>query len=284
MNATNELIQSATEEVEPQQSVGAVAEASRSQAEIQAALLIAKANPRDQQAAIDSITASCQRLSLAAKSEYRYSRGGNDISGANVHLLKVIACAWGNIQHGFRILSQTSTRTQCEAFAWDMQTNVKELRPFTVRHVRETKSGEYPLTGDRDIYELVANYGSRRVRSCLEGIIPKDVVDDALATCRATINAKVKVTPELLKRMLEGLEPLGITKRHIELKIQRNLEAITPIQVMQLKEIKESIENGMGVVDDYFPVIAEEKPTEELPTGDGVVDEPQTFDKDGLPL
>ena len=103
MNDNNILAQAAvqTEMVIPEQpSVGALAESSRAQAEIQAALIYARANPRDMNLAVETIRASCQRPSLAENSSYEYSRGGTSISGPNIRLMEVIATSWGNLQFG----------------------------------------------------------------------------------------------------------------------------------------------------------------------------------------
>jgi hypothetical protein len=50
----------------------------RAVAEVQAAMMIAKANPRDPVAAMDRILNSCTRPTLANAAVYQYSRGGCD--------------------------------------------------------------------------------------------------------------------------------------------------------------------------------------------------------------
>ncbi len=69
-----------------------------------------------------------------------------------------------------------------EAFAWDVEeANTRQTKVFQVRHWRHTKQGGYKLTDPRDIYELVANNGARRLRACILGVIPGDVIDAAVA-------------------------------------------------------------------------------------------------------
>ena len=105
---TGELIQ-------PQQSL-AVTESSRTLAEVQASLTVAAARPRNTRAAIDRIMTACQRARLAEGATYEFSRGGSKVSGPSIRLLESIATNWGNIQFGFRELSQSHGESTVEAF------------------------------------------------------------------------------------------------------------------------------------------------------------------------
>jgi hypothetical protein len=51
------------------------------------------------------------------------------------------------------------------AYAWDLQTNTRQAKTFTVAHVRDTKQGRKDLTDARDVYEVVANSAARRLRA-----------------------------------------------------------------------------------------------------------------------
>ena len=70
------------------QPVGALAnaESQRSVAEVQARMIIARANPRDPRRAMDLILQDCTRPSLAKDALYLYSRGGSAISGPSIRL------------------------------------------------------------------------------------------------------------------------------------------------------------------------------------------------------
>lgn len=249
--------------VRPQQSVGMTQASQRVVAEAQAALTVAKASRRDEVDAIDRIKNTCQRLGVAEKAEYSFSRGGTSITGPTIKLLEVIAGAWGNIQSGFRELSRSNGESVVEAFAWDLETNHKKIMEFTVRHWRDTKSGGHAIKEERDIYELIANMAQRRVRKCLESIIPRDVVDDALAECHKTLKAKCELTPERTKAMAEKFKAeFGVTQEQIEKRILRHLGAITQAQFIDMGRIYNSLKDGMSKAADWFEVTEEEKPAE----------------------
>jgi hypothetical protein len=49
-----------------------------------------------------------------------------------------------------------------------LETGYYDERQFQVRHWRDRKQGGgYQLTDERDIYELIANFGQRRKRAVL---------------------------------------------------------------------------------------------------------------------
>lgn len=245
--------------VRPQgQIVGLAAEEKRAVAEIQSALTVAAARPRDQIACIDRIKTACERQGLAERSQYSFQRGGSEITGPTIDLLTVIANSWGNIWFGFRELLQSAGESTVEAFAWDLETNSKRTAVFTVPHKRATKIGTYALTDPRDIYELVANQAQRRVRACLEAVIPPDIVEDAVNHCNKTLNEKAKVTPESIAAMLTAYKVHGVGMEQIEKRLGRRLETMQPAQLVSLRRIYKSLADGMSKPSDWFEMPATE--------------------------
>ena len=139
----------------------------RAIAEVQAALVIAKQFPRNPIEAYDRVMNACQRPGLAQSAVYSYARGGTSVTGPSIRLAEMLAQNWGNIQYGIRELSSENGESTVEAFAWDVETNTRQTKVFQVPHIRYTRQGTKKLTDPRDIYELVANNGARRLRACI---------------------------------------------------------------------------------------------------------------------
>ena len=235
-------------------------ESERAIAETKSAILLAKNFPRDQRAAFERIISACQRESLANGAIYAYARAGTNISGPSIRLAEAIAQNWGNIQYGVRELERGANESLVEAFAWDCETNVRTNNIFTVKHLRNTKQGTKRLTDERDIYELVANNGARRLRACILSVIPGDVVDEAVKQCQKTITTHLSIDADAIKKLVTAFEELGVTKAQIEARIQRSVSAIEPAQFVKMREIYASIKDGMSAPADWFePVEVEEK-------------------------
>lgn len=221
-------------------------------AEVQAALMIARMNPRDPIVAMDRILNSCARQGLAESALYSYARGGSNITGPSIRLAEAMAQAWGNMQFGIRELEQRNGESTVQAFAWDVETNTRREVTFQVSHIRQTKTDRKLLTDPRDIYEMVANQGARRLRACILAVIPGDVTEAAVNQCEVTMKSKADTSPEAMLKMVEAFGAFGVTKDQLEKRIQRRLDAIQPAQVVNLKKIYASLRDGMSVAADWF--------------------------------
>jgi hypothetical protein len=225
---------------------------SREIAEIQAAMVIAKKFPRDPIAAMDRILNACTRPSLAESALYSYNRGGTEVTGPSIRLAEAIAQNWGNIQFGIRELEQTQSDSTVEAFAFDLETNTRQVKVFQVPHIRFTKAGKKKLDDPRDIYELVANQGARRLRACILGVIPGDVVEAARDQCEVTLQAHSEATPETIKKMVEAFATYKVTPEQIQKRLGRRLDSINAANIVQLKKIYQSLKDGMSKPEDWF--------------------------------
>ena len=230
----------------------AASDQARAIAEVQAALVIAQANPRNELRARDRLMQACSRVGLAQGALYDYPRGKEQVSGPSIRLAEAAARAWGNMTYGFREVARRTGESDCEAFAWDLETNTKAVRQFSVRHRRDTKQGGYDLKDERDIYEMIANYAQRRVRATIQEIIPGDIMEDAVAECQRTLSANVGDIKTATVNMLKVFEPLGVTKAHIEQRLGNRLDAVQPGQIMKLWRIYNSIKDGITGIADWF--------------------------------
>lgn len=230
----------------------------REASEIQAMVFMAKQFPRNQIQAADRILNACTRQTLADSAVYSYPRGGQNIEGPSIRLAEVLAQNWGNLDFGIRELSQENGVSTVEAYAWDLETNVRQAKVFQVAHKRMAKGGTKTLTDPRDIYEMVANQGSRRLRACILSIIPGDIVEAALAQCSVTQAASVGATPEEIKETIRKLTAtmgkFGITAENIQDRYQCRLEAIRPAQIVELRKIYTSLKDGMSKPSDWFAI------------------------------
>lgn len=238
-------------------SIQAQAVTSREVSEAQSAIIVAKRFPRNEIDVLDKVLNACQRQSLAESAIYSYSRGGTEISGPSIRLAETLIRIWGNAACGIRELENRAEESVLEAFAVDLETNVRQIKIFTVKNERTTKKGTYRLEDARDRYENLANFGARRLRSCILAIIPGDVIEAAVSQCEQTLKTKADTSPEALKKLVEAFEKFSITKEQIEKRIQRHLDTITPAQLVNLRKVYNSLKDGMSGPADWFEVVVE---------------------------
>jgi hypothetical protein len=228
-------------------------------AEVQAAVVMAKKFPRDQFTAFNKIQTACERKGLAESAVYAYPRGGQTVSGPSIRLAESMAQLWGNLDYGIRELSRTADKSVAEAYAWDLETNVRSTRIFEIPHERHTRSGSYKLTDPRDIYENVANQGSRRVRACILQIIPGDVTEAAVAKCKKTVTSGTEPIVDRIRKMLAGFEKQGVKQAHVEKRLGHAIDITTSDELFELVTVFNAIKDG-GKRSDFFE-IADTEPT-----------------------
>lgn len=241
---------------------------SRQTQEVQAAMVIAKRFPRNETQSYNRIMRACQRKKLAETAMYEYPRGGTKVTGPSIRLAEAMAQNWGNIDFGIVELEQKAGESQVMAYAWDLETNTRQTKIFSVPHIRSTKKGNIPLTDPRDIYELVANQGARRLRACILGVIPGDVVDAALEECNKTLTRNTKEPLiDLIRDMAHIFEKdFSVPIEAIEKFIGCKSEAFTMNDLVRLKKVHRSLSDGMAKREDYFDLAlpAEEKAEAEV--------------------
>jgi hypothetical protein len=228
-------------------------ESARVVQEVQGAIVIARKFPRDQKEARERILQECRRPALADAAIYAYPRGGQTVSGPSIRMAEAIGQNWGNFQFGVRELSQGNGMSTAQAYAWDVERNVRAEKTFQVPHTRYVKEkGNVRLTDPRDIYEIVANQGARRVRACILSLIPGDLVDAALAECEKTQNDHGDVTADKIKEMVVAFSAVGVNRQVLEAYLKHRAEESTRAEVKALSRILLSIRDGISKPEEFF--------------------------------
>ncbi|EAG0868811.1 hypothetical protein A8L61_16185 [Listeria monocytogenes] len=244
-------------ELSKQQGNGVMAHAtaSREMEEVKGQIFMAQNFPRNQYQAEIRILEACKRLRLAETAIYQYPRGGQKVIGPSIRLAEVLAQNWGNISFGVKELERNDHESTAMAYAWDAETNTRTEKIFTVPHKRTTKKGTQMVTDERDIYELVANMGSRRLRACLLSVIPGDIVEAAMQQCNETLRngGGEKPLKDRVGAMLTYLkEQFGVTQSQVEKRFGYKTDSFTEYDLVQTKNIINSIKDGMSKIEDWF--------------------------------
>ena len=248
--------------------IGTAIVSSRQAQEVQAAMVVAKNFPRDENASYARIMNACRRKSLAERAVYEYPRGGENVTGPSIRLAEVLAQNWGNLDFGITELENKNGESTVMAYCWDLETNTRQSKVFTVPHIRHTKKGDFALTDPRDVYELIANQGARRMRSCILGVIPGDIVEEAVRACQKTLAGDKEPLGDRIRKMLVAFkEDFGVPQNAIETYIGCKAEAFTEQSLVRLRGVYTALKDGRADREAYFTfdVPAETAGTEDKP-------------------
>ncbi|GAQ17994.1 hypothetical protein OPHB3_1933 [Oceanobacillus picturae] len=232
----------------------AQASSSREMEEVKGQIFMARQFPRNVFDAENRILDACKRPALAQTAVYTYPRGGTKVEGPSIRLAEVLAQNWGNLSFGVKELEQREGESVALAYAWDLETNVRQEKVFTVKHSRKAGGKLKKLDDPRDIYELVANNGSRRVRACILGVIPGDIVEKAVEECNKTLqgNGKGPLKDRLATALGAFKDNYRITQDQIEERMGYNISAFTERDYADLIKIYTSMKDGVSKADDWF--------------------------------
>lgn len=228
-------------------------ESSRAVAEAQGKLLIAKKFPRNETEAFAKAIQSCQRPGLASKAFYSYPRGKETVTGVTIRFAEELARCYGNLDYGIKELSNSNGQSEMQAYCWDLETNTMSLQNFTNKHIRESKYGNTELKSQRDIYELNANMGARRLRSRILAILPPDLVEECIQECRRTL-AGDNSTPiiDRINKMVVAFQKIGVSKEQLEKRLNHTVESVTEEELVELTGIYNGIRTKETKVSEWF--------------------------------
>lgn len=232
-------------------------EQARAVAEVQARVIVAQNHPRNLQAAIAEMEMVCQQKLLADRAFYNVPRGGTTLTDASIHLAKELARCWGNIDYEVAELRRDDVKGHSEmmAWAWDMQANNKASIKFQVPHTRDMKTGSKRMNDINDIYNLLANMGSRRVREMILKILPTWFVERAKELCYKTLEDGGGVPlPQRIAAAIKTFDAMGVPVDRIEHKFGVKADKWTPHHLAQLTVIRTSLHQNTTTVDEEFPV------------------------------
>lgn len=250
-------------EIVPVQTTATVAiEQNRAMHEVQAAYVIAKKFPRDQNAAYTRVIESCKRISLAEKAMYSYPRGGKPVTGPSIRLAEVLAQNYGNLDFGIREIERKNGVSIAESYCVDLETNTRQTKQFEVPHEYKANGVMKKITDQREIYELVANNAARRLRACILGVIPIDFVEAAVDQCKKTI-AKGNGEPisDRIRKMTASFKDLGVNQDMIEDYLGHKMDLTTPEEIADLTAVFTSLRDKQAKRSDFFNIVedSEEK-------------------------
>ncbi len=219
---------------------------------------LALMRPRNEAECLNEIKILCQRRELAEQSMYEYPRAGTKITGPSIRLAEALAGKWEHIYYGWFPVNVDDDRTDIEAFAWDLQKNVSNVRGCSIFNRRKTKAGFQELTDPRDVYENMASQAQRRLRACILEIIPGDVVDKAVKWCEETLKKSGSGKPlkDRIAEMYSKFTELGVTREMLEKNMGHPIEACSELDLISMGKIYNSLKDNYGKREDYFDLKA----------------------------
>ena len=225
-------------------------------AEVQAKMILAQRFPRNAAYARQMIAMECENKDLAEKAIYVFPRGDSEVRGASIRLVECVARHWGNILCGVEEIASNKDSATVRAYCWDLQTNFADEKVFDVSFERTTKKGSYMLTDPRDRYEKLANDAARRKRACIQAIIPKFIIDEAMEICEKTLSGSIneKNIEETKAKMVNAFRAIAewITEEDLAEKCGKDWANLGTHDIVKLRNLYNAVKDGFVKPSDAF--------------------------------
>ncbi len=242
---------------------GTVAAVAREEAEIKAAIVLARGNPRDEARAYTRIIQSCQRPTFAEGACYSFPRGGARVEGPSIDMARELARCWTNVRYGLRIVTEDAASVHIKGYAYDLEANnyVEAEDKFSKLIQRKNRDGgtSWVQPDERDLRELVNRRGAICVRNAILQLIPPDIIEDAVLKVGETMRKAAagdleQDRPAAIRRMVLAFANIQVTTEMLAGKIGNSVDNITDEQLAELRKIYASMRDGNSKREDHFEV------------------------------
>lgn len=213
----------------------------------------AKAYPRNIRRATDNAVAVVTMdFETASTCTYAVPRGGKQITGASVHLAKILAQFWGNLRVESKVINIDSKHITSQAVAYDLENNLA-----IKVEVKRSIVGKYGRFND-DMITVTGNAGnSIAMRNAILSVIPRAVVDkvykSALSTITGDISDKAKLIAKRKQVLDSFLDVYTVTEQEVLKAIGKaSIEHINAEDLVTLIGIAQAIKDGDTTVEESF--------------------------------
>lgn len=220
--------------------------------EMEGAIVMARKFPRNEDKAFAAIMKACSRPSFAENCCYSFPRGGEAVEGPAVYLAREAARCWGNIRYACDIVRDDDNNRQIRGWAWDMETNTRVAAEDSFAKLVYRKKGGWQKADERDLRELTNRRAAILIRNCILAIIPSDLIEDAVAEAKKTLEKGAAANPDQARKaMIKAFASLGIPVEELEKYLKHALSQSSPAEIAQLRTIYKSVADGNSKWTEY---------------------------------
>ena len=213
----------------------------------------AKAYPRNiKRATENAIAIVTMDKETAATCTYSVPRGGKAITGASVHLAKILAQVWGNMRVEAKVISVEAKHVTSQAIAFDLENNL--AIKVEVKRSIMGKTGRF----NDDMIVVTGNAAnSIALRNAVLSVIPRAIVDKIYNEAKKTITGDISDTTKFLKRRKQVFDALkdtyGVTEAEVLTAVGKAaVDHLTSDDLVVIIGIGQAIKDGDTTVDLAF--------------------------------
>lgn len=222
-------------------------------AQIDVQISTAKSYPRNVTRSINNaIAIVTMDKETAATCTYSVPRAGKAITGASVHLAKILAQVWGNLRVDAKVVDIDSKQVTSEAVCFDLENNLA-IKAQVKRSIM-TRNGRM----SDDMITVTGNAAnSIALRNAVLSVIPRAIVDKVYNAAKATITGDVSDKQKLIsrrKQVFDGFkDSYKLDEKQVLMAVGKaSIDHITGDDLVVLIGIGQAIKDGDTTVEEAF--------------------------------
>ena len=236
-------------------SVEAIEAQQRAEYDIQ--ISTAKNFPRELTRVKNNSIAICTLDRETAEScRYALPRGGKTISGASVHMARIIAQQYGNLRVNSGVKFVSDKELISEAVAFDLESN------YAVKvEVRRKIADKYGKRYNDDMIVMTGNAANAiAYRNAVFAVVPKSIVDGCYKAAQEMVTGDISDENKLIKKRTDILQKMKDAYNVSEEQILKaiNLRSVNQIKAEQIADliaIGQAIKDGDASIENTFNII-----------------------------
>lgn len=228
--------------------------------------LDAREHPRDLRAVRRALLAECRRVKFARIARYRRPWGEGYVEGFSIAFVETALRIFGNVAEERARVSDTATERVVLVAVTDLESNSTYCDEVRVLKTEETlilrdssrfvdrarnSRGEFVYvvrSEDDDVRRREAMLVSLAIRSCGQRLIPRDLLLDAEARIKRTLEAHAaKHAPSERAWLAEQFASAGVPRDEMDRYLGHNLDEATPADLVELRKVLAMLEDDPGI-------------------------------------
>ena len=241
----------------------AAATAAQAEAEIKSRYVMALQRPRNPDQARHELLRECDRPSFAHVAIWSKPRGGKNISGPSIRFAEACARAWRNLICAAATIYDGPMFRTVRVTVSDLEANLTDFRDVTIQKTVERKKlgkGQQPIgertnsfgdqvflveATDDDLQFMQGSAISKAKRTLILGLLPGDLLEEALIRCDQTMSRQDAADPEAArKKLLDAFGALGITPAQLAQYLGHDTRSLTPEEAKDLRGVYTAVRDG----------------------------------------
>jgi len=197
---------------------------------------IAKRYPRNLlRVTNNSIAIATMDKETAETCNYNLPRGGKKLSGASVHLARIIVQQYGNLRVESRVVNSDAKQVYAEAICFDLESNVA-VKSTTSKIILYSKNNKYKANQrfDEDMIIVTGKAAAAiAYRNAVFSVIPKAIIDKVYKAAINKITGNITTEEELIKRRKSAIDAFNDNFKVAEDELLKYLGLNTINQIKQ---------------------------------------------------